>query len=355
MLPSAADFLPFPFGALAQTPQLTLVLAGGGYLVFLVLFLPLYLLSFIVTVGGAWAALVSAVYLGGRGLTHAMSYPGASRQVQREMEREYSKNVGNRLISFGKSLRLWLQLVRNTSVVPSGMTHFRALHDDIHYRGIAPGGDVSVLARALEELICAEHAPIDTTGRRFMGFRWGIGGGGPAVKEELTASAIGEASVLLESLTGVLAALEDVLASGESLASCESTFDFDKAREALLAPAVLGGPPNSFVFMLTLLEGLVVELMRIASDLKPRREGRGEEGGDGGESGREESYGFPGSLVRSWWSARSPYQGAAGFGLMRGEMLIKSNAQQVWLTMSDGTQLDCCYCHARPQGVAAGR
>lgn len=39
--------------------------------------------------------------------------------------------------------------------------------------------------------------------------------------------------------------------------------------------------------------------------------------------------GFPGSLIKSWWNSRLPYDGAAGFGLMREEMLIKSNARQV--------------------------
>ena len=46
-------------------------------------------------------------------------------------------------------------------------------------------------------------------------------------------------------------------------------------------------------------------------------------GGGSGESG------FPGAIVKSWWRSRYPYEGAAGFGLMREEMLIKSNAQQV--------------------------
>ncbi|CAN0406481.1 unnamed protein product, partial [Hapterophycus canaliculatus] len=98
LLPSAAERLPFPFRALAQTPQLTLVLAGGGYLVFLVLFLPLYAVSFLVTATGAWFLLLTAVYMGGRGLTRAISYPGASKQIQRDIELEYTKSVSSRLV-----------------------------------------------------------------------------------------------------------------------------------------------------------------------------------------------------------------------------------------------------------------
>ena len=49
-----------------------------------------------------------------------------------------------------------------------------------------------------------------------------------------------------------------------------------------------------------------------------------EEGSSPGDAG------FPGAMVKGWWRSVRPYTGAAGFGLMREEMLIKSNAQQVW-------------------------
>lgn len=85
--------------AYVRTPQLTLVLAGGGYVAFLVLFLPLYAVSFLVTATGAWFVLLGAVYLGGRGLTRTISYPGASKQIQRDIELEYTKSVSGRLVS----------------------------------------------------------------------------------------------------------------------------------------------------------------------------------------------------------------------------------------------------------------
>lgn len=83
-----------------RSPQLTVFLAGGGYLVFLVLFLPLYAISFILTAAGAWAVLVGVVYAGGRGLTQTISYPGQSKQIQRELETEYTKVVSARLVRF---------------------------------------------------------------------------------------------------------------------------------------------------------------------------------------------------------------------------------------------------------------
>lgn len=99
---------PCPPGAVARrTPQLTLVLAGGGYLVFLVLFLPLYAISFIVTAAGAWAVLIGTVYLGGRGLTQMISYPGSSKQIQRDLEVEYTKSVSSRLVSGRSKAKCW--------------------------------------------------------------------------------------------------------------------------------------------------------------------------------------------------------------------------------------------------------
>lgn len=37
--------------------------------------------------------------MGGRGVTQTISYPGASKQIQRDIELEYTKNVSGRLVS----------------------------------------------------------------------------------------------------------------------------------------------------------------------------------------------------------------------------------------------------------------
>lgn len=55
-----------------------------------------------------------------------------------------------RKVSFANGLRLWLQLVRDVTVVPSAMGHFRVLHEELRERG--QRGDVWVLTTALEEV-----------------------------------------------------------------------------------------------------------------------------------------------------------------------------------------------------------
>eukprot|EP00903_Cladosiphon_okamuranus_P007648 g7416.t2 len=398
LLPSAAERLPFPFRALAQTPQLTLVLGGGGYLGFLVLFLPLYAVSFIVTATGAWFVLLGAVYMAGRGLTRTISYPGASKQIQRDIELEYTKSVSGRLVSFANGLRLWLQLVRDVTVVPSAMGHFRALHEELRDR--VQRGDMWVLTRALEELTENASRPIEN-GNTAAGAAAAAAGA-----NSLAPSAAMEAESLLKCLSELLPMLEKALSITDKLSECSSTHEFDRKRQALLLP----GAGNN-----DRLETLATRVMKLSRQLRSRKkkkpaaastsssssssssssrarttsgsptpavpspvadeeaavglgggadddddedddddddddigvEGAGgvptEESPSGGASG---DSGFPGAIVKSWWRSRYPYEGAAGFGLMREEMLIKSNAQQIWLAMSDGTLLDCCYCKA---------
>lgn len=55
-----------------------------------------------------------------------------------------------RQTSFANAVRLWLQLVRDVTVVPSGMNHFRILHEEVRERAVR--GDVWIVTRALEEV-----------------------------------------------------------------------------------------------------------------------------------------------------------------------------------------------------------
>lgn len=75
--------------------------------------------------------------------------------------------------------------------------------------------------------------------------------------------------------------------------------------------------------------GLNAEGVDISGLDEEEGEAEGESPGGGGSSTKVS--GLPGNLVKSWWKARSPYEGAAGFNLMRQEMLIKTNAQQARL------------------------
>lgn len=46
---------------------------------------------------------------------------------------------------------MWLQLMSDATVLPSGMSHFILLHEEVRERSLR--GDVSILARALDQVI----------------------------------------------------------------------------------------------------------------------------------------------------------------------------------------------------------
>lgn len=93
-------------------------------------------------------------------MSMSMSHPPASFQFK---------------VSFANGLRLWLQLVRDVTVVPSAMGHFRVLHEELRER--AQRGDVWVLTRALEEV----SSVLSARGRGWfalVGAMVAVGGGG---------------------------------------------------------------------------------------------------------------------------------------------------------------------------------
>ncbi|CAN0489271.1 unnamed protein product, partial [Ectocarpus sp. 8 AP-2014] len=151
--------------------------------------------------------------MGGRGLTRTISYPGASKQIQRDIELEYTKHVSSRLVSFANALRLWLQLVRDVTVVPSAMSHFRVLHQELRDR--SRGGDVWVLTRALEELTAHASRPMEEAGGGMRG-PGGAGEGNAAAAaaaaagaNTLAPAAFAEAESLLECLAELMPTLEE--------------------------------------------------------------------------------------------------------------------------------------------------
>lgn len=116
---------------------------------------------------------------------------------------------------------------------------------------------------------------------------------------------------------------------------------------------------NRFVSLLGALEAHATELMKLSRQLRsPRKKnaspsslnsdatngtgvgidvgsdnapGVGDEGIPTEEEGPIQAVKEPGllALAKTWWASKYPYEGAAGFGLMREEMLFKANAQQV--------------------------
>ena len=86
-----ADRLWSPWITIAFSPAV----AGAGllavYLVFLVLFLPLFLLSYILTSFGSFLFLLFLIVLGARSLARSLAFAGSTLSVQREMSAGVTK------------------------------------------------------------------------------------------------------------------------------------------------------------------------------------------------------------------------------------------------------------------------
>jgi hypothetical protein len=87
----AADVLPTMFYTIATNGKVALVALLGVYSLLLSLFVPFWLLSFVVTEWGVYALAVGIIFLIGRAIVRVIAFPGASHKVVTEIEREFAK------------------------------------------------------------------------------------------------------------------------------------------------------------------------------------------------------------------------------------------------------------------------
>lgn len=73
-----ADGLPAPLHMVVNSGKMSTAVFLGGYMVLIGLWLPFWLLSFILTEWGVYGTLVSAVFLVGRGIIRMIAFPGSS-------------------------------------------------------------------------------------------------------------------------------------------------------------------------------------------------------------------------------------------------------------------------------------
>ncbi|KAG5179195.1 hypothetical protein JKP88DRAFT_350016 [Tribonema minus] len=236
LLPSAADRLPFPWGPITRTPPVAVACGGAAYAFFFALWLPLYLISFAVTSGGAGLVLAGGVVYGGRALARALSFPGSSSYVRREIEKEYAKYTAARLAAVAMCLKQWLQVVGGSSAFPGNALQFRELHRDVTGM-FQEQGLMSCLAAAVSALVeeAGEQVPQQDTDP-------GDAQAEPAVREAPMATAgstpktANKKALCLNATAGALpTATAAVDACG--MLTCNSLADFVRARGTLLSSA----------------------------------------------------------------------------------------------------------------------
>ena len=87
----AADALPTIFYYIVTEGKMTAMATAGVYTLFVCLWIPFWLLSFVVTEWGVYALAVLTVFGIGRSVLRMIAFPGASCRVRREIEGAFAK------------------------------------------------------------------------------------------------------------------------------------------------------------------------------------------------------------------------------------------------------------------------
>mmetsp|Transcript_4365 Transcript_4365/g.6292 ORF Transcript_4365/g.6292 Transcript_4365/m.6292 type:complete len:916 (+) Transcript_4365:298-3045(+) len=90
-VPSAADSLPTFLSVIVTNGKLAVLGVLIAYCVFVSLWFPFWLLSFVVTEWGVYALFVGTVFLIGRMIVRLLAFPGSSSRVSSEVETEFSR------------------------------------------------------------------------------------------------------------------------------------------------------------------------------------------------------------------------------------------------------------------------
>jgi hypothetical protein len=101
---TAADALPTVFQAVATSGKYSIFGFVGFYLFFIALWLPFWLLSFLVYEWGVYSLAFVTVFLVGRAIIRLIAFPGSSQRVSTEIETEFAKYSVRMLISSCNSL-----------------------------------------------------------------------------------------------------------------------------------------------------------------------------------------------------------------------------------------------------------
>jgi hypothetical protein len=116
---TTADALPSVFQVITTSGKLSAVGFLAGYIIFVALWFPFWLLSFVVSEWGVYAMVVATIFLVGRAVIRMIAFPGSSARVSSEIENEFSKYSVRMLLSSTNSL-IDLASAINSTATASG-------------------------------------------------------------------------------------------------------------------------------------------------------------------------------------------------------------------------------------------
>ena len=101
---TVADTLPSVLQYVVTSGKMSAAIFLGGYLLFISLWFPFWLLSFVVSEWGVYALVFGSIFLVGRTVIRLIAFPGSSQRVCSEIENEFSKYSARMIISASNSI-----------------------------------------------------------------------------------------------------------------------------------------------------------------------------------------------------------------------------------------------------------
>lgn len=322
---SLADRLWRPWSFLVQSPRGAVLVVVVVYAVFLLVYLPFYLLSLVITTEGTYVVLLLGIHRLGRLLAQYLSYPGSFKTVQRDIERDYSRRLCAKLEHAVMHIAGWAQSLPAGPRAPPHQD-LVDLHTEVT-RFTVPG--LRVLRDALGELGFASD--VDGASRPDRRLQ------SDELPATLSERARTEATGLCRLLTRVLASVEQLTPTAERLVACGPRALPEMRRALCPHPRNDRMHPGGFSAMGSdepmQVHRRIEELYQQLNALRmfvPKVRLRP----DKRESG-------PLGVFWSCWNARNPGDSVVGLTLMRAELRSRFHARTTFLELGK-RKLDLC-------------
>ncbi|KAG7338807.1 hypothetical protein IV203_026277 [Nitzschia inconspicua] len=101
---TVADSLPFIFQPIVASGKWSFAYFVGGYVLFVLVWLPFWALSFVVSEWGIYTMAVVTVFMVGRAIIRLIAFPGSSYRVSGEIEKEFAKYSVRMITSSANSI-----------------------------------------------------------------------------------------------------------------------------------------------------------------------------------------------------------------------------------------------------------
>lgn len=95
-----ADRLWSPFRSIAFSPVIALIVSISLYIVFCIVYIPLFLLSFLLTTYGSCLFVIFIIVLCARSLARTIAFPGSTMSLQRELSADFMRRLSIQLENF---------------------------------------------------------------------------------------------------------------------------------------------------------------------------------------------------------------------------------------------------------------